>query len=97
MLEGTVGGVGHPGEGDGLSAVGRLMSGSAILGAARALNLDFVPLLQERYDLVIPREFYESDLLAPLLAIIRGPDFRQEVEALGGYDATEMGRVVAEL
>jgi molybdopterin molybdotransferase/putative molybdopterin biosynthesis protein len=71
--------------------------GLGILGAARALNLDFVPLLQERYDLVIPREFYESDLLAPLLAIIRGPEFRQEVEALGGYDATEMGRVVAEL
>jgi putative molybdopterin biosynthesis protein len=71
--------------------------GLGILGAARALNLDFVPLLQERYDLVIPREFYESDLLAPLLAIIRGPDFRQEVEALGGYDAREMGRVVAEL
>jgi putative molybdopterin biosynthesis protein len=71
--------------------------GLGILAAARALDLDFVPLLKERYDLVIPREFYESDLLAPLLEIIRGPAFRGDVEALGGYDASDMGRVVAEL
>jgi putative molybdopterin biosynthesis protein len=71
--------------------------GLGILAAARALDLDFVPLLKERYDLVIPREYYESDLLAPLLEIIRGSDFRREVEALGGYDGSEMGNVVAEL
>ena len=56
-----------------------------------------MPLLRERYDLVIPRPFYESDLLAPLLPVIRGPAFRAEVEALGGYDASAMGEVVAEL
>ena len=71
--------------------------GLGILAAARALDLDFVPLLKERYDLIIPREHYDSDQLAPLLEIIRGPDFRLEVEALGGYDASEMGSVVAEL
>jgi putative molybdopterin biosynthesis protein len=69
-------------------------TGMGILAAARALNLDFVPLMQERYDLVIPREYYESELLAPLLALIRGPAFRKQVEALGGYDAKEMGDVV---
>ena len=71
-------------------------TGLGILAAARALDLDFVPLLKERYDLVIPREVYESDLLAPLLAIIRGPDFRRQVESLGGYDTSQMGEVVAE-
>jgi putative molybdopterin biosynthesis protein len=71
--------------------------GLGVLAAARALHLDFVPLLKERYDLVIPREFFESDLLSPLLTIIRGPEFRREVEALGGYDTSEMGRVVAEV
>src|SRR5262249_55216058 len=39
--------------------------GLGILAAARALELDFVPLLKERYDLIIPREFYEGDRLAP--------------------------------
>jgi putative molybdopterin biosynthesis protein len=71
--------------------------GLGILAAARALNLDFQPLLQERYDLLIPAEFWESELLAPMLEIIRGPDFRREVEALGGYDVSPMGQVVAEL
>jgi putative molybdopterin biosynthesis protein len=70
--------------------------GLGILAAARALDLDFVPLLKERYDLVIPREHYEGRLLQPLLAIIRGAEFRREVEGLGGYDASTMGHVVAE-
>jgi putative molybdopterin biosynthesis protein len=70
--------------------------GLGILAAARALDLDFVPLLQERYDLVIPRSHYEAPLLAPLLALIRGPEFRAAVAALGGYDVRRMGEVVGE-
>jgi molybdate-binding protein len=41
-------------------------AGLGILAAARALELDFVPLFDERYDLVIPREHYDSALLQPL-------------------------------
>jgi putative molybdopterin biosynthesis protein len=69
--------------------------GLGILAAARALELDFVPLLRERYDLVIPREHHESERLAPLLEIMASPAFREEVEALGGYDTAAMGQVVA--
>ena len=71
--------------------------GLGILAAARALDIGFVPLLKEQYDLVIPRAHYESELLQPLLALIGSEEFRNEVEALGGYDASDMGRVVAEL
>ena len=45
-------------------AGGAADTGLGILAAARALKLDFVPLMKERYDLVIPRDVYESDLLA---------------------------------
>ncbi len=69
--------------------------GLGILAAARALGLDFIPLFRERYDLVIPREYYESDLLAPLLEVIRSDRFREAVEALGGYDTSIMGEVIA--
>ncbi|MBI4311555.1 MAG: molybdopterin biosynthesis protein [Chloroflexi bacterium] len=69
--------------------------GLGILAAARALGLDFVPLLEERYDLAIPAEEYESSLLAPLLAMVRSTAFRKKVEELGGYDASSMGEVVA--
>jgi putative molybdopterin biosynthesis protein len=70
--------------------------GLGILAAARALGLDFVPLFNEQYQLVIPREHFESPILASLLEIIRGQDFRAEVDALGGYDVADMGRVVWE-
>ena len=71
--------------------------GLGILSAARALDLDFIPLLNEQYDLVIPRAYYESDLLQPLLALLSNDEFRQAVHDLGGYDVSRMGRVQAEL
>ena len=73
--------------------------GLGILAAARALDLDFVPLLDERYDLVIPTAHYDSPLLAPLLALIRdrASGFAAMVEALGGYGTVQMGQVLAEL
>ncbi|MDA1349367.1 MAG: molybdopterin biosynthesis protein, partial [Chloroflexi bacterium] len=75
-------------------AGGRADTGLGILSAARAMGLDFVPLLNEQYDIVVPTEFYEADLLKPLLDLIRSAEFRFEVEALGGYDASAMGEVV---
>jgi putative molybdopterin biosynthesis protein len=66
-------------------------AGLGILPAARAMDLDFIPLFSEEYDLVIPSEFYESDLLGPMMDLIRSPEFRIEVEALGGYDTAKMG------
>jgi putative molybdopterin biosynthesis protein len=76
-----------------------VMSGAAdaglgILAAARALDLEFVPLLRERYDLVIPKEHFESALLQPMLEVIRSHEFREAVTAMGGYGVEEMGRVM---
>ncbi len=68
-------------------------AGLGILPAARAMELDFIPMFSEEYDLVIPSEFYESDLLAPMLELIRSSAFHVEVEALGGYDTALMGSV----
>ena len=78
-------------------AGGRADAGMGVLSAARALKMDFVPLADEQYDLVIPRAHYESELLAPLLELVRSDEFRDAVLALGGYDVSIMGRVVAEI
>ena len=67
--------------------------GLGILSAANAMGLDFAPLLAEQYDLVMPYEHYESDGVQAVLGIIRGEEFRQAVDALGGYDTTAMGEV----
>ncbi len=71
--------------------------GLGILAAARALDLDFVPLLQERYDLAIPAEFYHSPLLQPFLEVVRSAEFKEQVAALGGYDVSQTGDVLAEI
>jgi len=78
-------------------ASGTADAGLGIMSAAKALNLDFVPLLKERYDLIIPRLYYESPFLQPLLDILQQPSFRAEVESLGGYDTSQMGQIVAKL
>jgi putative molybdopterin biosynthesis protein len=73
---------------------GRATCGLGIAAAAQALELDFIPLFQERYDLIIPEEHYASPLLAPLLEILYDPAFRDAVAALPGYDITPMGKLV---
>lgn len=72
-------------------------TGVAILAAARALDLDFVPVVRERYDLAIPLEFIGLEMLKALLEVIReDKGFKEAVLNLGGYDTTEMGNVIYE-
>jgi len=72
-------------------ASGAADAGLGILAAARALSLDFVPLAREPYELVIPREHYESELLQPLRAVVGDAAFRAAVAAMPGYDVAGMG------
>ena len=67
--------------------------GLGIAAAARALRMDFIPLERECYDLVIPRPFYEGELLRPLLEVIRSSDFKKAVGAMAGYDTSHTGEV----
>jgi len=66
-------------------------TGVAVRAAAIALGLDFVPLGQERYDLVIPDHFLNEHPIQELLASLRRPALRRQIEALGGYDVARMG------
>lgn len=78
-------------------ASGRADTGLGIAAAAIALELDFVPLFTERYDLVIPHDYLEGNLLKPLMEVISAKKFRDTVSALPGYDVSEMGKVIADL
>ncbi len=77
-------------------ASGRADCGMGIAAAAQALNLEFIPLFQERYDLVIPKPFAEDSLLAPLFGLFTDRRFREAVAQLPGYDVSVMGTVVLE-
>lgn len=72
-------------------ASGAASAGLGIRAAAEALDLGFVPLAYEQYELVIPLPFYESDFLRPLLDLLHDRDFQHAVEALPGYDVSVMG------
>ncbi len=71
--------------------------GLGIHAAASALGLDFLPLFQERYDLVIPKKHYASSLMIPLLEILEDQNFRQMVDGLPGYDTSIMGKIIAKM
>jgi putative molybdopterin biosynthesis protein len=77
-------------------ASGRADCGLGIAAAAQALDLDFIPLFNERYDLVIPKAHAGSDLLAPLFGLLVDTDFRKAVSQLPGYDVSVMGTSILE-
>ena len=70
--------------------------GLGIAAAAQALDLDFIPLFQERYDLVIPKQFADDDLLTPLFGLVADSAFREAVSRLTGYDVSVMGTIILE-
>jgi putative molybdopterin biosynthesis protein len=65
-----------------------------IYAAARALNLDFIPVVTEQYDLVIPEIYFESENIQILLETINSSEFKNQVEALGGYSTKRTGQVI---
>lgn len=75
-------------------ASGRADCGMGITAAADALDLGFVPLFKERYDLIVPERFYNSDLLAPVWKTLDNPGFRKAIEALPGYDTAPLGKTI---
>jgi putative molybdopterin biosynthesis protein len=82
-----------------MSVAVAVLSGSAdaglgIYAAAKALGLDFIPVVTEIYDLVIPAEYYATENMRVLLDIITSAEFKRRVEALGGYSTRHTGETV---
>ena len=58
-------------------------------------DLDFIPLQEERYDLVIPTKYFHAHPgMKMFLDTLVTRGFRQEIEALGGYDTKEIGKII---
>ena len=77
----------------------KVLGGAADIGlatrtTAQLLGLDFISLTRERFDAVIPKERFFSHGIQVLLGTLGSREFRQRVEALGGYDASESGRII---
>ena len=76
-----------------------VLSGAADVGlgihaAAKALGLDFLPVVTEQYDLVVPTYVFESENFQSFLNVIRTDAFQRRVSALGGYHTERTGEVL---
>lgn len=74
-------------------AAGKADAGVAIEAVARQYRLGFVPLVEERYDLVIWRRSVFEPPVQRLLALTRSAEFRERADSLGGYDVSGVGTV----
>jgi putative molybdopterin biosynthesis protein len=64
--------------------------------ALQVKDIDFIPLQTERYELVIKKEDMGTPPFDAVVEILRSQEFKMELEGIGGYDLTEIGKIVAE-
>src|SRR5712671_2414774 len=78
-------------------AMGAADVGVVARSAAIAHGLDFIPLSEERFDLVFPKEWSADARAGWIVETLEGRAFRRELASLGGYDTRQSGQVVTEL
>ena len=60
-------------------------------------DLDFIPLLEERFDFVIKKEMMETEAVQKLIKVLQDPVFRKEIARFSGNDYRDMGKIIAEV
>ncbi|SHK17398.1 putative molybdopterin biosynthesis protein [Anaerobranca californiensis DSM 14826] len=73
---------------------GRADAAMGIYAATKGMDLHFVPLYQESYDLIVSPEFYYSPNFKSILEVLSSEKFRREVEELGGYNLDKSGEII---
>jgi putative molybdopterin biosynthesis protein len=68
-------------------------AGLGVYSAAKALDVDFIPVEWEDYDLVLPKKYLEDPRIIKMIELIKHPGFKEKIEALGGYQTDEIGEV----
>lgn len=68
--------------------------GLGIYSAAMLMGLDFIPLGNEEYDFAIPNEFLKLDMIKEFLEVIKSQSFKEALDKFGGYDYTNIGKII---
>lgn len=74
-------------------AAGTADAGMGILSAAKIYGLDFIPICEEQYDLLIAEEAFKMEAVKRLLEILKGAEFARRLNKLGGYTLKNPGEV----
>lgn len=67
--------------------------GMGVYSAAKALDLDFVPIAYENYDFLIPNEYLNDTRVQEFIAILQSDYFRKKILELGGYELENIGEI----
>lgn len=60
-------------------------------------GIDFIPLLEERFDFVIKKDMMETDAIRKLLHIMNSSAFREEISHFSGNDYRDLGKIITEV
>ena len=75
-------------------AGGSADAGMGIYSAAKLYDLDFLPICVEEYDLLIPEKVWNTGLVKQLIRTLRSREFRERIEAMGGYTLDRPGEII---
>jgi len=75
-------------------ADGNADAGLGIFSAAKAFDLDFIPVARERYDIILESQFYSNQKMQAILKVIFSNDFRKKISDLGGYNLSLSGKEI---
>lgn len=59
-------------------------------------NIDFIPIQQEKYDMIIKKQDMNKPEIKAIMKIVQSQEFKLEILGIGGYDVSEMGKIIAE-
>ena len=69
-------------------------AGMGIYSAAKLYGLDFLPVCVEEYDLLIPETAWNTGMVRRLILILKSPEFRARIKAMGGYTLDRPGELI---
>lgn len=69
--------------------------GVGVLSAAKAMDLDFVPIGEEEYDFAVPSKYLEVDMFRLFIDIIKSEEFKKTLSDLGGYGTEGIGEILS--
>ena len=77
-------------------ANGQADVGVGIENVAKMVNVDFIPLIKEHYDLVILKTKENVELVKVIKDAVTSSEYRSQLEQLNGYDLKMTGKVIYE-
>lgn len=69
-------------------------TGLGIMSAAKAMDLDFIPVGYECYDFLVPYEYLEDEKISNFINVIKSEEFKNRVTSLGGYEFENTGDII---